>query len=191
MFLRAEQFRERTAVVSQHGRYSYEDLLHYSAALANEFNGIAKRLKIEPNNDKDSMFPLAGERIAYLCENDMSYVVTQWAIWMCGAVAVPLCKSHPASELSYFTEDSGAKLLVCIDKYRGMFESLSQEINIPLKVITMDDYSGDYDDECSHWETDAGRILRHRLESLLADDVYKDLDAQIVYTSGTTDRPKV
>ncbi|XP_053401630.1 malonate--CoA ligase ACSF3, mitochondrial-like [Mercenaria mercenaria] len=190
VFLRAENFRERTAAVTQHGRYTYEDLLHYSAALANEFNEVASSWKNEPDYTKDSRFPLAGERIAFLCENDLSYVVTQWAVWMCGAVAVPLCKSHPISELEYFADDSGAKLLVCCESYRDILEPVSQNHNISLKMITLDDFSGDYDDDCHHLETDKGRRLRHSLEALLVDDTYRYTKAQIIYTSGTTGRPK-
>lgn len=192
VFMRAERFSERTAALTQHGRYTYEDLLHYSAALATEFNAIEQRVKTgEPNYDSDSRFPLTGKRVAYLCDNDLSYLVTKWAIWMCGAIAVPLCKSHPVSELKYFIKDSGAELLVGSDQYRDLLEPMSRDLNITFKMITMDDYSGDYDDDCSHWETDSGRQLRHNLEGLLTNDTYRNRKAQIVYTSGTTGSPKV
>jgi malonyl-CoA/methylmalonyl-CoA synthetase len=139
----------------------------------------------------DSEFPLKGERIAFLCDNDLSYIVTQWAVWMCGAIAVPLCKSHPISELEYFADDSGAKILVCSKNYQDQLEPVASKLGILLKIITMDDYSGDYDEDCKHWETDLGRKLRQSLGALLENDTYKDRKAKIVYTSGTTGRPKV
>lgn len=191
VFMRAEKFSDRIAAVTQHGRYTYEDLLHYSAALATEFNEIGQREFItEPDYNQDSRFPLTGKRVAYLCDNDLSYIVTQWAIWMCGAIAVPLCKSHPVRELKYFTEDSGAELVVCSDQYRDMLQPMSQDLGVSFKMITMDDYSGDYDDDFTHWETDSGKQLRHNLEGLLMNESFRDRNAQIVYTSGTTGRPK-
>ena len=188
VFLRAEQFLDKIAAMTQHGRYTYDDLLHYSCTLAHDFNEVANRIKNVP---KESEFPLEGERIAFLCDNDLSYIVTQWAVWMCGAIAVPLCKSHPISELEYFANDCGAQLLVCSENYRGQLEPISSKLGIPLKTITMDDYSGDYDEDFRHWNTDLGRQLRHKLGALLDKDIYKDRNALIVYTSGTTGRPKV
>ena len=49
--------------------------------------------------EKEALFP--GSKIAYLSPNSSEYIVAQWAIWMVGGVAVPLCKSHPLSSLRY------------------------------------------------------------------------------------------
>ena len=49
-------------------------------------------------------------RVCFLCPNDVSYVVTQWATWMAGGIAVPLCTTHPPNELKYFVEDADCKV---------------------------------------------------------------------------------
>ncbi|KAL4235157.1 Acyl-CoA synthetase member 3 [Mactra antiquata] len=191
VFLQAEKFGDRTAVVTSHGHYSYEDLLHYSSALAHEFNSIATGQITTYDFNRDSRFPLAGERIAFLCDNDLSYIVTQWAVWMCGAVAVPLFKSHPETLLSYFVEDSQAKLLVSTEENAGKLQAIAESVGVPLKVLQMDDYSGDYDEKISRWsDKDSGRHLRNSLDAKLRHDEYKQTKALIVYTSGTTGKPK-
>ncbi len=45
-------------------------------------------------------------RVCFACPNNVSYVVAQWATWMSGGVAVPLCAAHPPSEMKYFIQDS-------------------------------------------------------------------------------------
>ena len=147
IFLQAQDFGDRTAVISQHGRYSYSDILNYSAKLVKEFTELLKDSK---GKGADS-----NPRIAFLCENDLSYVVTQWAIFMSGCIAVPLCKQHPTSEMQYFVEDSGASVIVGTAEYAEKIRPIATELGIPLMVLGADDYSGETDDE-TEWL--AGKI---------------------------------
>jgi len=55
---------------------------------------------------------LKGERIAYLTGCNNTNVIANWAAWLCGGVAVPLCNSHPLEEQQYFLEDAGAAILI-------------------------------------------------------------------------------
>lgn len=53
-----------------------------------------------------------GERIVYLTPNDSSNTVVKWAIWLAGAIAVPLCALHPLLEKQYFVDDAQATLVI-------------------------------------------------------------------------------
>lgn len=55
---------------------------------------------------------IKGERIVYLTPNDSSNVIIKWAIWLNGAIAVPLCAAHPILEKQYFVDDSQASLVI-------------------------------------------------------------------------------
>ena len=55
---------------------------------------------------------LGGSRIAFLTPNDASYIVSNWATWLCDATAVPLCTKHPANELEYVISDSQSEIIV-------------------------------------------------------------------------------
>lgn len=204
VFLRADKFGSRTAVVTHHGQYTYEDLINYSANLAHD---ISTFIEFEKSGGKPKRpahgaahfglqgMPLAGERVAFLCENDLSYVVAQWATWLCDAVAVPLCKVHPVNELKYFVQDSGAALIMCTEAYKDKLHPVSEELGVPLHVIPEDAYSGDYDPSTSAWEGSLGvgenETLKHRFTKGLKNNSFKNKRAIIIYTSGTTGRPKV
>ena len=142
VFLRAQNFGDKVAVVSQHGQYTYNDILNYSAKLVQE---ISKFVKVQSKKG-DNFNP----RIAFLCENDLSYVVTQWAVLMAGCVAVPLCKQHPTSELKYFVEDSGASLIIGTAEYSDKVQPIAEQLGVPLMVLTTDDYTGEAED-ASEW----------------------------------------
>ncbi|XP_052816604.1 malonate--CoA ligase ACSF3, mitochondrial-like isoform X2 [Mya arenaria] len=189
VFLRAEKFVENTALITQHGKYSYSDLLLYSANFAQKLNTLSNKAfnKVKGHVKE---FPLEGERIAFLCENDMSYKVAQWATWMCKAIAVPLCKSHPISELEYFVQDSGACFIVGTEDFKSKLEPIASSLNLPLVLMPEDAYTnssaviGDDDDAWMNSE-----VRKHLRDGLNADE-YKKKRAMIIYTSGTTGKPK-
>ena len=47
-----------------------------------------------------------GDRVAMLTPNTAQYVISQWAVWMAGGVAVPLCREHPPSSHQYYLKVS-------------------------------------------------------------------------------------
>lgn len=57
------------------------------------------------------------QRIAFLCPNDVSYIISQWATWMAGHIAVPLYPRHPPPELEYFVRDSEAAVIITTSEY--------------------------------------------------------------------------
>ena len=139
VFIRAQDFVDRLAIISQHGRYTYQDVLDYSAKLAQELKKLLK------GNEKKDDF--SHPRIAFLCENDLSYVVTQWAIFMVGGIAVPLCKQHPTSEMQYFIEDSGASIIVGTSEFADKVRPIAIKLDVPMMILTVDDYT----DEVEHY----------------------------------------
>ena len=199
VFLRAEEFDSKVAVLTQHGQYTYDDLLHYSANLARDITVfVQKWTDLNPKRKaagRSDGLPLAGERIAFLCDNNLSYVVAQWAVWLCGAIAVPLCKSHPTSELQYFVQDSGACVVLCTETFEDKCKDLAGNLKVPCKVIPQDSFSGDFDTSISAWTDKSDvfgkRVMRGVMYDALATNSYRDRKAVIIYTSGTTGRPKV
>ena len=138
IFLRAQDFGDKLAVVSQHGQYTYNDILNYSARLVQEITKLLKGTRKKGDN--------CNPRIAFLCENDLSYVVTQWAVFMAGCIAVPLCKQHPTNEMQYFVEDSGASLIIGTAEYAEKVKPIAEDLGVPLMVLTTDDYTGEAED---------------------------------------------
>ncbi|KAM4017138.1 malonate--CoA ligase ACSF3, mitochondrial isoform 1-T4 [Anomaloglossus baeobatrachus] len=167
VFYHAAVYGHRTALVDQHGRHSYQDLYLRSFALSKE---ITHHLGI-PRND------LPPERVSFLCPNDSSYVVCQWAAWMSGAIAVPLFKNHPPLELEYILKDSQTALVVAETNYTDVIAPLAEKLGIANLTVT--NYP-------KHGTTE--QIVQAESDHFDLD--WKGRGAMIIYTSGTTGRPK-
>ncbi|KAK3579619.1 hypothetical protein CHS0354_012795 [Potamilus streckersoni] len=178
VFLEAEKHVNRVAIIDQNGKFNYEDILHYSSKLA-----MAIREMISPKELEKSPC------VAFLCENDLSYVVAQWAIWMNEGISVPLCKTHPASELEYFIADSKAPLVITTEAFVDKIEPVSRKLNVQIFLLKKESYTGEYKSET---QPDPSLSLKLKVyyANMLRDNKYKHLPAMIVYTSGTTGRPK-
>ncbi|HIG31080.1 MAG TPA: long-chain fatty acid--CoA ligase [Verrucomicrobiales bacterium] len=107
-------------------------------------------------------------RVAFLVSPGIDFVVTQWGIWRAGGIAVPLCGNYPIRELKYFLKDSGAEILVAAPEFKEKLKPLSEEDD--LKYL-----------ESENWNS---------TEPVVLPDIQAEQRAMIVYTSGTTNRPK-
>ncbi|XP_068596189.1 malonate--CoA ligase ACSF3, mitochondrial [Brachionichthys hirsutus] len=167
VFTRAPAFGDRIAIVDSSGSHSYKQL--YCRSL-----GLAGRISAALNSDIGG---LEGKRISILCANDASYTVAQWATWMSGGTAVPLCQKHPPSELEYVISDSQTSLLVAGSPYDEILQPLAQRLGLPCLTLPPTSDLGSLNAaDCREKET------------TVAD--WADRPAMIVYTSGTTSRPK-
>ena len=107
-------------------------------------------------------------RVTFMVNPGFEYVATQWGIWQAGGIAVPLCLSHPLPALQQTIEDSGSHLVIAESEFYAILETL-QEI-LDLQMILLDD------------------IGSSTLPIL--PDINPDRPAMILYTSGTTSKPK-
>lgn len=107
-------------------------------------------------------------RIAFLVPAEASYIQTQWGIWRAGGIAVPLSLSATGKELEYTLTDSQATTVIVANELSGNVRSLCKQDSIRL-------LSGDDLPAASHVEL---------------PEITSDRQAMILYTSGTTSRPK-
>ncbi|KAL8726722.1 MAG: hypothetical protein Q9166_006517 [cf. Caloplaca sp. 2 TL-2023] len=118
-----------------------------------------------------------GERVAFLVENSYDYVgATQMeAPLRSNGIAVPLSSSFPASELRYILDDSEALMLLSSDKFRSKADEVLKE-GLEKKPISS--------------------MIEKKLEgsqsseSVKLEDNPDDRSGMMLYTSGTTSRPK-
>ena len=108
-------------------------------------------------------------RVAFLVPPSFGYAAVQRGIWRAGGVAVPLAVSHPPAELDYVIRDSDARIVIGREDQRSLLETLS--VNARARFLAVED------------------ALAHApAESL--PHIGAPRRAMIVYTSGTTGRPK-
>jgi malonyl-CoA/methylmalonyl-CoA synthetase len=111
---------------------------------------------------------LQEERVAFFVRPGFHWVVVLWGIWRAGGVAVPLPVDSARPELDYIIGDTGASTL--------LFDAEAESSLAPLgaargvRVLSSD------------------QLLACQPEEL--PDVTSDRRAMILYTSGTTNRPK-
>lgn len=115
----------------------------------------------------DGAEDLQQERVAFLIPPGFQYVATQWGIWRAGGVAVPLCVSHPCPELEYVIEDSGATIIIAHPNFETILRPVALARGLRFILTT---------------ELDAAETA--------LPQVGIDRRAMILYTSGTTSKPK-
>ncbi|KAI1432177.1 acetyl-CoA synthetase-like protein [Xylaria sp. CBS 124048] len=133
---------------------------------------------------------IRGERIAFLVENSYDYVVTFLAILAARAVALPLSPPFPIPELQYILSQSQASLLLHSAKFASKAKevletpwpepspSSDSELKSALKTFELPKHLG---------FCEANAVL----ESVtITDDTDTEGAGMMLYTSGTTARPK-
>jgi malonyl-CoA/methylmalonyl-CoA synthetase len=111
---------------------------------------------------------LQEERVAFFVTPGFRWVALQWGIWQAGGIAVPLPIDSPKPELDYILGDTGASTLV--------FDAEAESLLAPLAAAR------------SIRALPCGRLFDDQPAEL--PDVTSDRRAMILYTSGTTNRPK-
>lgn len=116
-----------------------------------------------------------GDRIALLSENSCEWVVAYLAIVHAGCVVVPLDTLMPLPEVLHILEHSGARMLMCSEKYAEQCEDLLAKENRPVIVTRL----GILQASSRHERLDMPKV------DLRPSDL-----AAILYTSGTTGHSK-
>ncbi len=83
----------------------------YSNFSLQQLNGLSKTLSqslLKNLNVTD----LKGERIAVLCSNNYTYMLSLMAIWQANGVPLGLNKQYPSNLIEYFLDDSKCKLVI-------------------------------------------------------------------------------
>lgn len=168
---RARLTPEREALVLSDGslRMTYRELdeLAHRAALA---------MTTELSLDK-------GDRVGLLAHNCVEFVEIFFSFGKSGLIVVPLSTRAPAHELEGIVRDSGMRVLIYGEGFAETAERLRSACGIERLVrITTDDseHAVSYRDLCLA----AARIV-DRLPVCAPEDIYC-----LLYTSGTTGRPK-
>jgi malonyl-CoA/methylmalonyl-CoA synthetase len=112
---------------------------------------------------------LCEARVAFLVPSGFQYVATQWGIWRAGGIAVPISVSYPLPEIEYVVDNSEAQVVVVHPDFKEKIQPVVRSRNIRLLLTT-----------------DAISCKKRRLLLL----VEPSRRAMIVYTSGTTSKPK-
>lgn len=170
---RARAHGDRTAVVSGETRHSYEDLLNASGRVARSLMNGLQTLDLEE------------ARVAFLIPGSFGWVAVQWGIWRAGGMAVPLNTGAADPELAYVLENAEVGVVVSAPEFRERMAPLCRRLDLPL--LSVEGVMG----SASVGLGGAGVLPDGQQEANPPLPVVSgDRAAMMLYTSGTTSRPK-
>ncbi len=157
-----------TAIISAEQTLRYEELADRIARLSNVLadRGVA-----------------AGDRVVYLGNNHPDFLTTFFACGAIGAIFVPLNTRLAPRELEYMIEDSGATFLITHQSLRELARAAAWSSAITGRLVV------DGPAELPAVESFDEALAAASADLRVAPATFDD-PAMILYTSGTTGRPK-
>ncbi|MET4094497.1 AMP-dependent synthetase/ligase [Arthrobacter sp. UYCu712] len=133
-----------------------------------------------------------GETVAVMAGTRYEWTVVDFAIWFAGGVTVPIYETSSASQVEWILHDSGARRVFAENQARAdLVQAVldtSELLGDRLVPVVRMEYDGGAPNLGSLAAAGTGvgdaELERHRATAGLADV------ASLVYTSGTTGRPK-
>jgi long-chain acyl-CoA synthetase len=162
----AVRYPDNTAVVLGDLRLSYQQLWDHTR----QYAAVLRERGVGP-----------GDKVALLLPNTPHFPLAYFATLSLGAVAVPVHALLKAEEIEYVLTDSGAKTLVCAAPLLGEGAKGAELAGVPVLAV-MD--GGDATIE----RIDTLAFAATPIEALVPRDA--EDTAVILYTSGTTGKPK-
>ena len=107
-------------------------------------------------------------RVASLIPAGLEYAAAQWGVWRAGGIAVPLGVAATEPEIEHVLRDAGVGVVLASRRMEERIEALCHRLGIRLRSVE------------DALETRAGALPR----------VISQRRAMILYTSGTTSKPK-
>jgi fatty-acyl-CoA synthase len=123
----------------------------------------------------------AGDRVAYLGPNHTAFAETMFAAHVLGAIFVPLNFRLAAPEIDYMLGHCGAKVLIYAPQCAGVVHALSGASDLD-EIVALE--------PATPGEPDYESWLAQGDPTPIDVPVSQDDPALILYTSGTTGRPK-
>ena len=160
------EWSARVAVLADGRAHTYGDL------------DARSRLRVRQLLAGAGVADLDGARVGFLMEPGFEYVVTQWAIWRAGGIAVPLSPHHPGRELEYVIDDADCATLIGVGETGRRITGPARKRGIPFHSV--DDANEGTERGFPPPVSDAAQLPR----------LTAARPAMILYTSGTTGRPK-
>jgi len=125
-----------------------------------------------------------GDRVALMAGTRLEWLLLDYAIMASGCVTVPIYETSSAEQVVWIVGDSGAAMLVVeTAAMRELFDGAGPTTDARPEILVVDD--GGLDELARRGQAIADSTLDDRIRGVTAANV-----ATIVYTSGTTGRPK-
>lgn len=124
------------------------------------------------------------DKVGFILKNGLPFVEVFFGIAMSGAVGVPINFRLTADEIEYIVNNSDSKLLIIDEEYVPIVQSIRDRITNVETIVVV----GSPPEEKGFISYES--IFNTPKEYTVNDNLRDDDGCMIVYTSGTTGRPK-
>lgn len=128
-----------------------------------------------------------GDRIAIVLENRPEWIIIYFAIMFAGAIAIPIDPQSAVKDLAYYLQDSESKIVFTSQQYLSSLVDLNANLTSVQQIIVLDladNHSSSLVKINSYQDLLSAKAVVD-FPIVIADDL-----ASILYTSGTTAKPK-
>ncbi|XP_031092797.1 malonate--CoA ligase [Ipomoea triloba] len=160
---------------------SYLQLISYAGRIHDQLTNLHQK-----NGDSIQQKDLGGARIGIVAKPCAEFVAGILGTWLCGGVAVPLALSYPETELLHVMNDSDISMILSTEDHREIMTSVAAKTGAQLSFLPTIPISST-DHTQLHNESNGGKRV---LQFEFSQNVQGEDPALILYTSGTTGRPK-
>ena len=169
LLTRAErQFPGNTAIIYGERQVTFAQMGEAANRLA---SALVQRLGVQKSN-----------RVGILLPNCPEFTMTDWALIRAGLVRVPVNPRLAPSEIEYILKDSGADVVVCDGEYASVIDAVRPNLPEARHFVAI----GSASTGLLRWE----ELLAQGQPESIQVDTNMDDPYMILYTSGTTGRPK-
>ncbi len=112
------ELKNKLALVSNEGSFTYRELFGLSDLLAQNFPG-------------------GGAKIAIFSENSAFWLMALYGAWRAGNVPVPVDYLATAEELAYMLDDAAPALICCSDKTREVAEKACNMAKVDCRIFNL------------------------------------------------------
>ncbi|WP_082918104.1 class I adenylate-forming enzyme family protein [Oceanobacillus sp. Castelsardo] len=163
-----KRYPNKIALVHGKRRLTYHELYR-------QVNNVAYQLKYEFGVKK-------GDRVAFLLMNGTPFVVGVYAALKIGAIAVPLNTKLKSQELEFMLQNSDARILIANKEWWPNLNPILKNTELEKIFIT--------DEQSPTGSIPFSTMVEEYTEKEVQVEVDETDNAFIMYTSGTTGRPK-
>ncbi len=130
-----------------------------------------------------------GDRVALVSANNPEWVLTFWACAILGAICVPLNAWQKSEELQFALQDSGSKIVFADRKRLDLINAVRAELPDVERFVLIAAEPVGADGDVEQFDAFLGTLGAADI-AMPAAEIAEDDILAILYTSGTTGRPK-